>query len=263
MQLKAFAGAAAAMLLAWGKDARADVTTRASTEVAGYHDSIATSVVTPSLTASVESPTSGWGVNGRYLVDVVTAASPDIVATASPRWTEVRNAGNVGGRYKPGTFGVAGGVTASYTPDYLALGASGQLTQELDEKNLTLVAGYSYGHDTIGRTGTPFSVFSRTLEYHGINAGFVRVLNKSLVAALNADVIVENGDQSKPYRYVPIFTAADASRVERGATVAQVSKYRIQARPLEQLPLERNRYALTGRLAWRGKSSTLRFEQRA
>lgn len=264
MQLRpiARAGAVVAVLLGCHLDARADVTTRASTEVAGYHDSIATSVLTPSITANVESPTAGWGVNGRYLVDVVTAASPDIVSTASPRWTEVRNAGGVGGRYKPGTFGVSGGVTASYTPDYLALGANGQLMKELDEKNLTLVAGYSYGHDTIGRVGTPFSVFSRTLSYHGMNAGVVRVINKGLVVGLNGDVVLENGDQSKPYRYVPIFTSADAPQVERGATVAEVSKYRLQARPLEQLPLERERYAMTGRLAWRGESATLRLEQR-
>lgn len=262
MQLRAAFAASVALFLGFHVDARADVTTRAATEVAGYHDSIATSVVTPSVTANVESPTAGWGVNGRYLVDVVTAASPDIVATASPRWTEVRNAGNIGGRYKPGTFGVSGGVTTSYTPDYLALGANGQLLKELDEKNLTLVAGYGYGHDTIGRAGTPFSVFSRTLQYHAINAGVVRVVNKSLVLGVNGDVILENGDQSKPYRYVPIFTAADAPTVERGAPVAEVAKYRLQARPLEQLPLERERYAVTGRLAWRAEATTLRLEQR-
>ena len=245
--------------------ARADagnLTARASTEVAGYHDSTAVSVLTPSIAASVESPTAGWGVNGRYLVDVVTAASPDIVSTASPRWTEVRNAGNLGFRYKPGTLGVAASATASYTPDYLALGANGQLSQELDEKNLTLVGGYGYGHDTIGRTGTPFSAFSRTLTYHAINAGLSRIVNSSLVIGVYGDAIFENGDQSKPYRYVPIFAPADARRLERGASIAEVSSFRIQARPLEQLPLDRERYAMTGRLSWRGERTTLRLEER-
>jgi hypothetical protein len=36
----------------------------------------------------------------------------------------------------------------------------------------------------------------------------------------------------------------------------------MQARPLVQLPLERDRFALTGRLAWRGESTTLRLEER-
>jgi hypothetical protein len=238
------------------------MTSRVSTELAGYQDTNATSVLTPSVGASVESPTAGWGLNGRYLVDVVTAASPDIVATASPRWTEVRQAGSVGARYKPSTFGIAASGSASYSNDYLALGGGGQLTQELLDKTLTLVGGYSYGRDTIGRTDTPFSIFSRTLVYHSINAGVSRVVNPGLVLGLSADAIIERGDQSKPYRYVPMFSAADAASLPRGATVIEVADRRVQARPLEQLPLERDRYAATGRLGWRGESTTVRLDQR-
>ncbi|CAN5923944.1 hypothetical protein BH11MYX4_BH11MYX4_31890 [soil metagenome] len=238
------------------------LTTKLSTEVAGYQDSTATSVLTPSVGASVESPTAGWGVNGRYLVDVVTAASPDIVATASPRWTEVRHAGNMGVRYKPDTFGVAATASASYTNDYLALGGGGQLTKELDDKTLTLVGGYSYGRDTIGRTGTPFAVFSRSLSYHSLNAGLSRVVNTGLVLGLYGDAIIERGDQSKPYRYIPMFSAADAAQLPRAASVDDVANKRVTARPLEQLPLARERYALTGRLGWRGESTTVRLEQR-
>jgi hypothetical protein len=239
-----------------------NITARASTEVAGYQDSTATSVLTPTLRAGVESATAGWGVDGRYLADVVTAASPDIVATASPRWTEVRNAGSLNARYKPGNYGFAISGVTSYTPDYLAIGFGGGLTQDLDEKNLTLLEGYTYGHDTIGRTGTPFSVFSHTLEYHAFNAGVSRVVNPSLVIAVYGDVVLENGDQSKPYRYVPIFAADDVSRIKPGASIADISELRIQARPLEQLPLSRQRFATTGRLSWRGEHTALRVEER-
>jgi hypothetical protein len=238
------------------------LSTKMSTEVAGYQDSTATSVLTPSIGASVESPTAGWGVNGRFLVDVVTAASPDIVATASPRWSEVRKAGNLGVRYKPDTLGVAATASASSTNDYLALGGGGQLTKELDEKTLTLLAGYSYGRDTIGRTGTPFEVFSRTLVYHSLNAGVSRVVNPGLVLGLYGDAIIERGDQSKPYRYIPMFAAGDAAQLPRAASPDEVANKRVTARPLEQLPLARERYALTGRLGWRGDNTTVRLEQR-
>lgn len=253
---------AAVGTLSSGSARAGDTTTKGSSEVAAYQDSVATSVLTPSIGVSVENPIAGWRVNGRYLVDVVTAASPDIVSTASPRWTEVRNAGNVGVQYKPGTFGVAVNGTASYTPDYLSVGGGGQLIQDLDEKNLTLTAGYSYGHDTIGRTGTPFSVFSRTLEYHSISAGISRVVNPNLVVSLGGDLIMERGDQSKPYRYIPIFSPDVAARVPRGASVDYVAGLRIQAKPLEQLPLARDRGAISGRLAWRLGSSTLRLDER-
>lgn len=239
-----------------------NVTARASAEVGGYVDSTATSVLTPSIAATVESPTAGWGISGRYLVDVVSAASPDIVSTASPRWSEVRNAGNLGVRYKPGKYGVAANGSTSYTPDYLSLSAGAQLTQELDEKNLTLVEGYGYGHDTIGRTGTPLSVFSRTLEYHSVSLGASRVVNPGLVLGVYGDGVFERGDQSKPYRYVPIFTPGVAASIPAGASATLVANSRMQARPLEQLPLERDRFAVTGRLAWRATRTTLRVEER-
>ncbi len=245
------------------RNARAgDVTAKASSEIAGYQDSVATSVLTPSIGVSLESPTAGWAANGRYLVDVVTAASPDIVSTASPRWSEVRNAGTIGGRYKPGNFGVAASASTSYTPDYLALTGSAQLIEDLDEKNLTLSQGYGYGRDTIGRTGTPFSVFSHELEYHTFFTSISRVVSPSLVLSLAGDVTLERGDQSKPYRYIPIFTPDAARQVTRGASVDSVAALRIQARPLEQLPLERDRGSITGRVAWRAGTSTLRLDQR-
>jgi hypothetical protein len=243
--------------------ARSSINARATTEIAGYIDSTATSVLTPSVGLVVESPTAGWGVSGRYLVDVVSAASPDIVSTASPHWNEVRQAGNLGVRYKPGTFGIAVNAATSYTPDYLSLSAGAQLSQELDEKNLTLIAGYGYGHDVIGRSRTAFSVFSRTLDYHSIQAGLSRIVNASLVIGVYGDVVLENGDQSKPYRYIPIFTPAVAATIPVGATPTVVANARLQAKPLEQLPLERERYALTARLAWRGDNgTTLRVEER-
>lgn len=254
-----------ALLLACPRSARGDesnLTAKVSTEIAGYQDTTATSVLTPSVGATVESPTAGWGVSGRYLVDVVTTASPDIVATASPRWSEVRHAGNMGVRYKPGTFGVAATGSASYTNDYLAVGAGGQVTKDLDDKMLTLVGGYSYGHDTIGRTGTPFSVFKQSLAYHSMNAGLSRVVNPGLILGLYGDAIVERGDQSKPYRYIPMFSAANAAKLPRGAAVDDVVNGRLGPRPLEQLPLERERYALTGKLGWRAESTTVRLEQR-
>jgi hypothetical protein len=243
--------------------ARADgITARASTEVAGYADTVGVSVFTPSVAGSVENPTMGWGVNGRYLVDVVSAASPDVVATASPRWSETRHAGNVGARYKPGTFGVAVAGAASYTPDYLALSASGQLIQELDEKNLTLAAGYAFGRDTIGRAGTPFSIFSRDLTTHAVNVGLSRVMSPSLVLGVVGDAILERGDQSKPYRYIPMFAPEAAPAVPRGASAIFVADTRVVARPLEQLPLDRDRWAVTGRMGWRTEHTTLRLEQR-
>lgn len=242
--------------------AEGNTTVRGSSELSVYQDSTATTVFTPTVAVSAENPTAGWGVNGRYIVDVVSAASPDIISTASRRWVEIRNAGNLGFKYKPKLFGINGGVSTSYTPDYLSLGASIGFVQDLDDKNLTLSGGYSYGHDTIGRTGTSFSVFSRTLQYHALNVGFSRVLSKSSLLSMSGDVVLERGDQSKPYRYIPLFSSAIAATVGAGASADFVQANRSAERPLEQLPLARERYALTTRFATRGDHGTLRLDER-
>jgi len=66
------------------------LTIRAATELSAYHDTDHVDVFSPAFLVGVDSPTAGWGVTGSFLVDVVTAASTDIVATSSPRWREVR-----------------------------------------------------------------------------------------------------------------------------------------------------------------------------
>lgn len=232
----------------------------ASSEVAGYADSDHVYVVSPTVAGSVANPTAGWSAGGRYLVDVVSAASVDIVSTASRRWEEVRHAGSVNGSYKPGAFGVSGSGDVSIEPDYQSYTGGISLTQDLLNKNLTLLGGYSYGHDIGGRHGTPFSVFSHKLDIHGFKAGGTVLLDRATVLSVVGDLIFENGDPSKPYRYVPLF--APGTQVSRGASVDEVMQLRTSARVLEQLPLTRNRYALSGRLAHRFSTSTVRLDER-
>ena len=235
---------------------------RAALEIAGYTDSDHVSVFTPSVRGSIENVTTGASLHGQYLLDVVSAASVDIVSTASRRWTEARHAGSVEAVYKPRNFGISVGGGASSEPDYRSYGLSVQLTQDFDDKNTTAVFGYGFGHDTSGRTGTPFSVFSRELIRGTFSGGINQVINRSTLATLSLDVIIENGDPSKPYRYVPMFSATNAARAEKGATIEWVTAHRVAERPLEQLPLSRRRFALTGRISHRFDSSTLRVSER-
>jgi len=234
---------------------------RAALDVAGYADSDHVFILTPSISGSVGSPTAGWSVNGSYLVDVVSAASVDIVSTASRRWTEVRHVGALGGTYKPGNFGVSVNGSVSSEPDYLSLSGGGAMTWDFADKNATLFLGFNHGHDIAGRTGTPFSVFSRTLDIESFKAGLTLILDKRTIASFVGDVVVQTGDPSKPYRYIPLF--APGTAVPAGASVDLVTSLRTSARPLEQLPLSRDRFAASFRLAHRfGFRSTLRLDER-
>ncbi|HEX3772552.1 MAG TPA: DUF3570 domain-containing protein [Polyangiaceae bacterium] len=241
-------------------------TKRASMELAGYNDSDHVTVVTPSIALGVED-TSGASLHATYLVDVVSAASVDIVSTASSRWKEVRQAGTISGQYKPRDFGVTVGSSVSSEPDYLSYGAYASIIKDFDEKNWSLTFGYGFSHDTIGRCGdngtcTPFSVFSRSLERGSFNAGIDFVVDRLTLASVSADVVIENGDQSKPYRYIPMFSPTVAPAIPNGASIALVNQDRLPERPLEQLPLSKRRLAVTGTYAHRLDGSTVRLEER-
>ena len=239
-----------------------DLVVRASSEVSVYSDTDHVSVVTPTVSATVENPLSGWTVGGSYLIDVVTAASVDIVATATPPWREARHvvAGNAG--YKSGDLGGQIQASSSIEPDYRSLTFGGNGSLDLLQKNLTLLLGYSFGSDTAGRSTTPFSVFSRALARHTLNAGATMVLDRSTIFTAVIDALFESGNQAKPYRYVPMFEPGAGESVPVGASIDLVRSLMTFERPLEQLPLSRQRFALTGRLAHRFADSTLRLEER-
>lgn len=235
---------------------------RGTAETSAYTDTDHVNIVSPTIALGLDNPLSGWSFGGSYLVDVVSAASADIVATATPVWHEVRHAGSANLGYKPGNFGAAISGSASVEPDYLSVTGGGTLTWDVLEKNVTLMLGYGYGHDVAGVHETSFDVFRRDLDRHQINGGAAWTVDRSTLATLVADAVLEQGDQSKTYRYVPMFLPGTADEVPAGASVDLVNSKRHFERPREQLPLSRQRFALTGRIAHRFTSSTLRAEER-
>ncbi len=231
--------------------------------VAGYHDSDHVTVLTPTLEASVREPTGGLSAEGSYLVDIVSAASVDIVSAASPRWNEVRHAGTLAVGYKPGSWGGSVHAATSIEPDYRSLAGGINGVYELSRKNVTLSVGYTYEHDIAGRTGTPFSVYGLRLDRHELGAGLEIVMDRATTLTPTLDVRLESGRQEKPYRWLPLFDQSVASSVPVGASVDLVNQLRQTGRIDEHLPDTRQRYAGSARLAHRFQSSTLALWDRA
>jgi len=231
-------------------------------EFSAYHDSDKVDVVSPTIFFNVENPTGGWGFGGSFLVDVVTAASTDIVATASPRWTEQRYVPALGGHKKFGDVDVNLHTAMSIEPDYLATSVGTTVAIDLKQKTVTPSFSYDFSYDIAGRSGTSYEVFSRRIQRHALDFASSFVLDKNSILTTNFSVVVESGDSSKPYRYIPTFGQDIAPRVLPGQSLATVNFYRNPERILEQLPLSRQRFALAGRYARRFSSSTLRAEER-
>jgi hypothetical protein len=76
-------------------------------------------------------------------------------------------------------------------------------------------------------------------------------------------VQLELGEQSKLYRYVPMFAPDVAGEIGAAEPVDSVNARRLSIRPREQLPKERDRIAIGARLNHRFTSSTIRVEERA
>lgn len=235
---------------------------RMNAETSFYADTDHVSVVSPTAGFGLENPLTGWTAGGSYLVDVVSAASADIVATATPRWKEIRHALGASVGYKPGNFGASVSGSASIEPDYISITGGGTLTWDLFEKNVTAMLGYGYGHDVAGIKEVTFDS-PYQLDRHQINGGASWTVDRATLATLVADVVLEQGEQSKLYRHVPMFLPGVVDKVTAGASIDLVNQLRSDERPREQLPLNRQRFALTGRLAHRFVSSTLRLEERA
>ena len=233
----------------------------AAVEVAGYTDSTHIHVASPSVAATVSDENAGWSVGGRYLVDAVSAASVDIVSTASQRWTELRHVGSAELSYKRGPASVTASGGVSHEPDYLSISSGMVFSLELLNKNLTPFFGARYGHDDVGRTGQPKDRWE-LLQKGGLQAGATFVINRFMVASVQLDADFERGYLAKPYRYIPLFAPGTGQELPAGASPKLVDERRLDARPIDNLPRSRDRYALTGRLAGRVGRATLRIDER-
>lgn len=246
------------------------LTIRAGLEVSSYNDNVNVDVIAPTLFFNAENPTAGWGVGATYGVDVVSNASPDIVATASRRYDEIRHAATLNAEVKigPTRLGVDGGI--SVEPDYFGRGVGLSVSADVYNKQITPTVAYHLGFDAMGRCGaataetrcTPFSVFSRNIFTHSVDLSTSLITSPNTVFLFAATLSFLTGDTSKPYRHIPMFTADVARRIPRGATPDLVGDSRLPPMPFEQVPDSRNRFAVLGRIAHRFERATLRADER-
>lgn len=226
-------------------------------ELAAYSDTNGVTVLSPSAAAKVTSGDDAWSAHGSYLVDVVSAASVDIVSSASGRWQEVRHAGTLGvERELSESARLSVDAAVSREPDYLSFGGGALLRLEPGAKQLNPTFGYAFTHDTAGRTGTPFSVYSKSLAVHSVNLGLESVLDRSTVAFFELDGVLELGDSSKPYRFLPLFAPDVAGRIQPGASLSTVNQLRLPGRVEERVPGERLRIAALARFSRRFRDAT-------
>ena len=202
-------------------------TKRAALDFAMYADTDHVTVFTPSISTGIENVTQGASINGRYLVDVVSAASADIVSTASKRWTRGAQRGRARRRRTSRTISawrVGGSRVERARLPLVGGGASADARLRREEHDALARLRLRPRHRSAARDCTSFSVFSRIVERDTFNFGVIAGHRPGDGGSLRGDLVFENGDQSKPYRYIPMFTPGGRAHVPNGASDRVVTR---------------------------------------
>ena len=138
-------------------------------------------------------------VSANYYVDKVSAASIDVVTSASP-YTEERKQKSLGVDYLAGKAIYSFGWTNSEESDYSADTFSFAASQDFFGDMATLSIGYSQGDDTVRRSGDP--AFEEEASRQQFRIGITQVLTRNWLLALSHEFIVDEGFLNNPYRSV-------------------------------------------------------------
>ncbi len=201
----------------------------ASSGLAVYADSDATTVITPHVEAAWADR--GASLHAGWLADVISSASVDVVTAATSRIRDMRQEVSVGGGYESGKKGFDAGYSFSWENDTISHTASvgGSATWN---NNLETRLHYTFNWTSLGRATEPREEW-RSMMVHGIEAAILHPLGPRASAEVVLSGYYSTGYQANPYRKVPV----SASGLLSGALWFD-----------EVVPDTRLRLAATGRL---------------
>jgi hypothetical protein len=138
-------------------------------------------------------------LSANYYVDMISSASIDVITTASP-YNEERTQYSIGADYLRGNTTMSMGYTNSTESDFDANTYSLSLAQDMFGQLTTLTLSYAYGDDTVGRSDDPGFSEDNSRQQYGV--GVTQILTRNMIAALNVEVITDEGFLNNPYRSV-------------------------------------------------------------
>jgi len=142
-------------------------------------------------------------LTARYLVDVVSSASVDVVTAATPGFAETRHEVTAGVGYRDGTNTVDLGYIYSGENDWWSHTLSWAATRDFLQHNLTLGFGATAVLNDVGRSGD--RNFHRSLDVFGGSLTVAGTPSRRDVLSLTYTLSYLTGYQASPYRYIVFF----------------------------------------------------------
>ena len=145
-----------------------------------------------------------YAVSANYYMDMVTSASIDVEVSGASEYKEERDQYSLGLEYLRGktTYGL--NYTNSKENDYQAETWSFGLSQDLFGDLTTISMGFARGNDMVRKRDTITDQvdpnFKEPVDRWTYSVGVSQVLTKSMILALNLDVITDEGYLNNPYR---------------------------------------------------------------
>ncbi len=136
-------------------------------------------------------------VAANYYIDMVSSASIDVLATASP-YEEERKEQSVSVDYLHNKTIMSMAVSQSSESDYDAKSVHFDVSQDFFGDLTTLSFGFSKGSDEVGQNGN--ENFDEVAERANYRLGLSQVVTKNLVIATNLETITDQGYLNNPYR---------------------------------------------------------------
>ena len=148
-------------------------------------------------------------LTGHYIVDNVSAASVDVLATASA-YAEERTEYSGGIDFLHDKTNMSAGYTNSSENDYEANTAYFSVSQDFFGDLTTLSMAYARGWDEVGKVGQPKDQFE-DIDRHNYKLGLTQVLTKNALFGMDVDVITDEGALENPYRQNRFIDPSDAT----------------------------------------------------
>jgi hypothetical protein len=174
-------------------------------------------------------------IEARYLADVISSASVDVVTAATGAFHEVRHEATGALDFNDGTNGASLGYIYSIENDWESHTANAGWSRDLVQHNVTVGLGGTLVHNAVGRAGD--RSFHRTLWLGGGTAFVTITPSPRDLVNVSYTLAYLDGYQASPYRFV-FFNGPAGSR-------AAVPETDPETRTRHALTMRWNRHVLS------------------